>query len=225
MKRIVRYTWLLLMSAMFAGCIGTDIVEEVIVGEQITITSRIQSLAVGESFQYDADFFDELGERVSSDIVWSSSDDQLVSITSSGLATANAPGDVFIRAISGSIRDSLMLTAGTTTTFRASEREGTFRGLRNYTVSGAFTLTENGENLELTFSSNFVASRGPGLFVFLSNSPTRTTGGIEVGRLQSNSGTQTYVISRDNAQLDTYNHVVIYCKPFGVAFGTGEFED
>ncbi|OEK07258.1 hypothetical protein BFP71_04110 [Roseivirga misakiensis] len=111
------------------------------------------------------------------------------------------------------------------TTFRALERTGSFMGLRNYTVNGDFTLSENGDNLELTFSSNFQSSNGPGLFVYLSNNSTRVTGGIELGQLSANSGTQTYIISRQNAELDTYNHVIIYCKPFGVAFGTGEFDN
>ncbi len=224
MKRL-KYSWVFFLSILFVGCIGTDIVEEVIVDTEVAITSRIQSLAVGESFQFEADFFDELGERVSSDIVWSSDNDQIVSITSGGLATAIAPGDVIIRAVSGAARDSVMLTAGAVTVFGPLERSGNFRGLRNYRVNGSFTLTENGNNLELTFSSNFSSSNGPGLFVYLSNNASRTNGGIEVGRLQRNSGSQTYTISRDRAQLDTYNHVIIYCKPFGAAFGTGKFED
>lgn len=225
MKLIKSYLVMLLASVSLFGCVGTDIVEEIIVDEQLTITSRILTLAIGESYQFNADFFDAMGERGEATVVWTSSDEQIISITTDGLATAIAAGDVLITVVSGAVRDEIMLTGGTTTTFRPSERTGEFMGLRDYTVRGDFTLEENGDNLELTFSANFVASNGPGLFVYLSNNATGVTGGVEVGQLKANSGSQTYIISRTNAQLDTYGHVVIYCKPFGVGFGTGEFDN
>lgn len=225
MKFMKSHIYMLLASITLFSCIGTDIVEEIIVDEQLTITSRILTLAIGESYQLEVDFFDALGERGEADVVWTSSDEQIISITADGLATAVSAGDVIVTVVSGAIRDDIMLTGGGTTTFRPLERTGDFRGLRDYTVRGDFTLEENGDNLELTFSSNFAASNGPGLFVYLSNNSTRVTGGVEVGRLKANSGNQTYIISRTSAQLDTYNHIVIYCKPFGVGFGTGEFDN
>lgn len=225
MKKLSKYGLLLTVGLVLVGCIGTDIVEDIIVDQSLSINDRLLTLAIGESFQFEADFFDELGEQSSAEIIWESSDDAIMSITSAGLASAVAQGDVLIRAISGSARDSVMVSASSTTTFAAAERTGSFRGLRDYSVNGTFTLTENGDDLELTFSSNFIASRGPGLFVYLSNNATRVTGGVEVGQLMQNSGTQTYIISRTAAQLDTYNHVLIYCRPFGVAFGTGQFNN
>lgn len=225
MKKLSKYGLLLLVGMVLVGCIGTDIVEDIIVDQSLSINDRLLTLAIGESFQFEADFFDELGEQASADIIWESSDEAIMSITSEGLASAVTQGDVIIRAISGSARDSVMVSASSTTTFAAAERSGNFIGLRDYDVRGTFTLTENGDDLELTFSSNFIASRGPGLFVFLSNSATRVTGGVEVGQLMQNSGAQTYTISGTQAQLGTYNHVLIYCRPFGVAFGTGQFDN
>lgn len=224
MKKITKIL-LLLMATTLVGCIGTDVVEDIIVNEQLSINSRLETLAVGDTYQFRAEFFDELGERVDANVSWASSDETVLTINDAGLATGISEGMVLVRGMSGAARDSLMVTVGTTTNFAIGERQGSFTGLRDYTVNGTFTLTENGDNLELVFSSNFSASNGPGLFVFLSNSATRTNGGVEVGRLQQNSGTQTYIISRDMAELDTYNHVIIYCKPFGVAFGTGEFDN
>ena len=225
MKFMKSHLCMLLASVTLFSCIGTDIVEEIIVDEQLTITSRILTLAISESYQFNVDFFDAMGERGDAEVVWTSSDEQIIFITTDGLATAVSTGDVLITVVSGAVRDEIMLTGGGTTTFRALERTGDFMGLRDYTVRGDFTLEENGENLELTFSTNFAASNGPGLFVYLSNNPTRVTGGVEVGRLKANSGSQTYTISRTRAQLETYNHIVIYCKPFGVGFGTGEFDN
>lgn len=225
MNKIKPYLILALLGCGLTSCIGTDIVEDIIVEQTVSISNRLESLAVGDSYQFEADFFDEMGEQAMADIIWSSNNESIMSITTSGLATGVSQGEVWISAMSGMARDSVMVSVGPSTTFAAAERTGSFVGLRNYNVSGNFTLTEDGDNLVLTFASNFVASRGPGLFVYLSNNSTRVNGGIEMGSLMQNSGAQTYTIALTEAQLDTYNHVLIYCKPFGVAFGTGQFDN
>ena len=215
----------LVVIAAVSSCIGTDIVEEVIVPEEVSITGSIDSLAVGDSFVFTADFFNEFGRRADDPINWQSSDPAVIGITEAGLATALTEGNVLIYASVGTVRDSVMVNSGNTTSEIEDLRTGTFQGLRNYRVEGVMTLRDTGNELELTFGTDFRASNGPGLFVYLSNSGTSVTGGIELGSLQSNSGMQTYVISKNDAQLNTYSHVVIYCKPFGVSFGFGEFED
>ncbi|OEK02566.1 hypothetical protein BFP97_14000 [Roseivirga sp. 4D4] len=225
MKKIKFYILILLVSSAMLGCIGTDIVEDIIVNQSVSISNRLETLAVGDSYQFEANFFDEMGEQATADITWSSNNEAVMSITASGLATGVSQGDVWISAMSGVARDSVMVSVGPSTTFAAAERTGSFVGLRDYNVSGNFTLTEDGDNLVLTFASNFMASRGPGLFVYLSNNSTRVNGGVEMGQLMQNSGAQTYTIALTEAQLDTYNHVLIYCKPFGVAFGTGQFDN
>ncbi len=162
MKKLKLYALLFAMSTMLFGCIGTDIVEDVIVEQSLSINDRLMILAVGESFQFEADFFDEMGEQATADITWATSDASIMSISASGLAMAVSEGDVWIRAMSGATRDSVMVSSGSMTVLAAAERTGSFVGLRDYNVGGTFTLTENGDDLEFTFSSNFVASRGPG---------------------------------------------------------------
>ncbi len=225
MNKIKSYIILALVGFGLTSCIGTDIVEDIIVDQSVAISNRLETLAVGDSYQFEANFFDEMGEQATADITWSSNNEAVMSITASGLATGVSQGGVWISAMSGTAQDSVMVSVGPSTTFAAAERTGSFVGLRDYNVSGNFTLTEDGDNLVLTFASNFVASRGPGLFVYLSNNSTRVNGGVEMGQLMQNSGAQTYSIALTEAQLDTYNHVLIYCKPFGVAFGTGQFDN
>lgn len=216
---------MLITTLSVMGCIGTDIVEDIIIAEQLSINSRLETLAIGDMHQFEAEFFNELGVRVDSDISWSSSDNNVITINASGLATGISQGTALIRAASGAAQDSLAITVGAATNIADGVRRGSFRGLRQYTVNGSFTLVEDGDNLELTFSSDFTTSSGPGLFVYLSNSSARTNGGIEVGSLKQNIGAQSYSISRSMAGLDTYDHVIIYCKPFRLAFGTGEFDN
>ncbi len=214
-----------MLSLLVAGCIGTDIVEDIAV-DQLNISSRIISLAIGESFQFEADFFNEVGVMDDSPVSWESTDESIVSIdNSTGVATAVDFGEVFIIATANGTRDSVELIASNVTELGSPERVGQFSGVNNYSVEGDFTLAEIDNGLTLTFGDNFRSSNGPGLFVYLSNSPSRVNGGIELGNLQSNSGEQTYTISDPNVNLDTYNHVLVYCKPFGVAFGTGELSN
>ena len=215
----------LVIGIALSSCIGTDIVEELVVPAEVSITGSIDSLMVGDSFTFTADYFDTLGRRADQMIDWSSSDPGIISITQAGLANAISPGNAYIRARVGTALDSIRVNAGDVTSVVENQRSGMFQGLRNYVVQGDFTLTDTGDNLELTFASNFRASNGPGLFIYLSNSGTSVNGGIELGQIMSNAGMQTYVISKDDAQLNTYSHVVVYCRPFGVSFGFGEFTD
>ena len=208
-----------------SSCIGTDIVEEVVVPEEVSITSSIDSLMVGDSFVFGADYFDMFGRRAEDPITWSSSDESVISITQAGLAMALSAGDAYIRAAVGNAIDSVKVNSGDVTSMVENVRMGMFQGLRNYNVQGVFTLTDVGDNLELTFGSDFRTSNGPGLFIYLANSGTSVNGGIELGRIQANSGMQTYTISKQDAQLNSYSHVVIYCKPFGVSFGFGAFDN
>ena len=219
--------FILLIGALaLTSCIGTDIVEEVVVPEEVSITAGVEELRVGDSFTFAADHFDMFGRRSEESINWSSSDEAILGVTQDGLVTAVSAGTAYIRAVVGTARDSVLVEAGDATSEVESERSGLFEGLRSYRVEGMFTLTDTGgDNLELTFASDFRASNGPGLFIYLSNAATNVNGGIELGAIQSNSGAQTYIISKQQAQLNSYSHVVVYCKPFGVAFGFGEFDD
>lgn len=208
-----------------SSCIDTDIVEEVVVPETVSITASVDSLMLGDSFTFAADFFDILGRRAEGTVNWSSSDATIIDINQEGVAMALTPGNVYISAAVGVARDSVRVNSGEVTSIMQIERMGMFRGLRNYSVEGTFTLIDTDDELELTFGSDFRSSNGPGLFIYLSNSGTSVNGGIELGPIKANSGMQTYTISKEDAQLNSYSHVVVYCKPFGVSFGFGEFDN
>uniref|UniRef100_UPI004048DF25 DM13 domain-containing protein n=2 Tax=Roseivirga sp. TaxID=1964215 RepID=UPI004048DF25 len=214
----------LLIPMFLLGCIGTDIVEDTIVPVRLSIGNQVSELRVGDSFEFTADYFNEYGEPTPVQINWSSSNPMIISIDNNGLATANTEGTATISANFGEVRDEISVIAGANTTETSTKRTGTFSGVNNYQVSGGFSLSEVSGGLELTFDENFRASQGPGLFVYLTNQSNGVAGAIEVGRLTKNSGSQTYMIEGD-VQLRTYNFVLIYCKPFGVTFGRGTFNN
>ena len=213
-----------LFPLFLVSCIGTDIVEQELVPARVAITARAESIKIGESYQFQAQYFDDLGNIVDTDITWASTDPSIISIDEMGLATANSEGDVTISAMANGVSDMVLVSAGENTSVVQNERTGSFRGNRDYVVTGVFTLSQESGELQLTFSDDFSTSNGPGLYVYLTNSESSTSGGLELGQLQSNTGAQTYNIDED-IQLGTYDYVLVYCKPFGVAFGIGRFDE
>ena len=71
---------------------------------------------------------------------------------------------------------------------------------------------------------NFKATNGPDLYVYLSKDPTGIDDGIiSLGRLKGNIGNQNYDIPED-ASLEEYNYVLIWCKMFSVLFGSADLQ-
>ena len=207
----------------FYGCIGTDFIEEVIVPMDLSISRSTDSVQVGASYTFQADYFNEFGQKEDVSVDWSSSNPAIISINSLGAADALAEGNAYIIASFSSLRDSVLVGTAGIVTPQIAERTGVFVGNRDYAVKGSFALRENGNSLELSFGTDFTASNGPGLFVYLSNSQNSVAGGVEAGKLKRNSGAQNYLISMSQAQLNSYKYVLIYCKPFGIPFGIGTF--
>ena len=97
---------------------------------------------------------------------------------------------------------------------------GTFQGVGNYSVSGTAKFGVNAEgNNALTLQSDFQSSSGPGLYVYLSAESGRpTSSSIDLGSLQSTSGSQTYTVS-NSVNIADFPYVLIHCRPFNVPFG------
>lgn len=210
--------------ALLLGCIGTDVVDIELVDEKLTISTRLSSLAVGDTYQFMAGYFNNLGEEEMATISWTSSDENIISISDDGFAEAHMAGEVTISAMYMGVEDVIEVRASDETS-EVNTRSGSFMGTNRYTVGGDFNMIEEGGELILTFEENFQASAGPGLFIYLSNSATTTTGALEVGSIKTNRGKQVYEISLDQAGLFTYDYVLVWCKPFGVLFGLGEFDN
>ena len=77
---------------------------------------------------------------------------------------------------------------------------------------------ENGENVLRL--EDFKSTNGPDLYVYLSTDE-HASDFVNLGELKANSGNQNYEIP-NNVDLDKYNTVLIWCKAFGVLFGSAE---
>jgi hypothetical protein len=69
---------------------------------------------------------------------------------------------------------------------------------------------------------DFYSTPGPDLYVYLS-----TDKGIDdyisLGSLKANRGDQNYQIP-PGTDLERYDHVLVWCKPFGVLFGSAQIQ-
>ena len=67
---------------------------------------------------------------------------------------------------------------------------------------------------------NFKSTNGPDLYVYLATDKNASDF-VNLGELKASSGNQNYEIP-DNTDLSKYNKVLIWCKAFGVLFGSAE---
>ena len=99
---------------------------------------------------------------------------------------------------------------------------GTFRGVGDgvHDAQGdTFTIPLKDGNDVLRLE-NFKATNGPDLYVYLSTDKGASDY-IDLGKLKASNGNQNYDIPND-VDLDKYNKVLIWCKAFGVLFGSAE---
>jgi len=92
---------------------------------------------------------------------------------------------------------------------------------RFHTGSGGFEIIEEDGQRILQFAEEFDVTRGPDLFVWLTNGDD-TEEFVNLGRLENRKGAQSYVIPED-VNLDNFDRVIIWCRAFSVLFATGEF--
>lgn len=98
-------------------------------------------------------------------------------------------------------------------------REGTWMRSGSYNVSGVAQIyDDNGKKVLLL--NNFSSSNGPDLRVYLSTT-TGATSFVNLGKLKSTSGKQTYAIP-DGTDVNQFKFALIWCQQFSVLFGKSE---
>ena len=98
-------------------------------------------------------------------------------------------------------------------------REGTWMGSGSYNVGGVAQIYDNIGKKVLLLNS-FSSSNGPDLKVYLSTT-TGATSFVNLGKLKSTSGKQTYDIP-DGTDIDQFKFALIWCQQFSVLFGKAE---
>lgn len=210
-----------------SSCIGDDIIEDR-VDPVVRISNAIDTLKNGTSYQFEASFFNQVGKETMIDLSWSSSDENIISISEMGLANALQIGNALILveglAPSGEqVSAELLVEVGEETIVAVSERTGTLQTTSSYELKGDFVLKEEGGVLKLSFADNYVASTAlPGLYIYLTNNPATSSGAFEIGAVTKFEGAHSYDLP-SNIDLMDYEYVLYFCKPFNAKVGDGQF--
>lgn len=221
--------YLFLLTISISSCIGDDILDDK-VDPELRITNIIDSLQVGTEFQFDATYFNNVGLSQQTNIIWTSSDPSIISISPSGLAEANDEGSVLITATASENEEvvveefTLVASEGASDTAPKTERSGTIVASSFYVLEGDFTLSQTSDGVRLDIDDNYRASQAlPGLYVYLSNNPNSIAGALEIGEVEVFEGRHNYEL--DGVGLNDFKYIVYFCKPFNVKVGDGEIED
>ena len=242
MKKITLFGALIaLISAQ--SCVGTDIIDDPIIPERVTIAPRISTLDVGKEQTFTVKYTNQYGvEEVAKSIVWRSNDPSKVTIDATGKAKSLVSGKVTLYATVGKATDSLLLnqtqtggggTSGDTTFLRRGvfqSRTGAYTAVGNVRIQTVKGITQ------IITDANLNVSAGPSLYLLLANhtngsytvtpnvnatsavsvqiTATKISGGL--------TGVQTWSVP-SGVNPANYQYAVFYCS-LGPVFGSAELK-
>ncbi|NQY06907.1 MAG: Ig-like domain-containing protein [Flavobacteriaceae bacterium] len=225
--KFLTYLSLTFITLFFVGCIGEDVIDDA-VDPEVRITNSTTSIAVGETYQFEATYFNNIGQADQATLLWSVSDESLISIDGNGLATGLSEGEVSISVqviLQGNI--TIQDENAITITMEIVDEEpivktGQIYATSGYTLEGDYTIEEifSTNSVRITFAGNYAASSNlPGLYLYLTNNPNSTNGAYNAGPVTTFIGTHTYEF--DAININDYEYLLYWCEPFAVKVGEG----
>lgn len=187
----------------------------------LIVSGTTNTLAPGDTLNLSAELRNANGDVLGNQAFsWISDNPAVATVSDQGQVVAITEGMANITARAAGI-NSLPFAISVQTP--SMMRMGTFSGRNGYSAQGKVSLNVGAAGATVDFDTNFSTQNGPGLYVFLSPNATSVAGGVNLGKLESTSGMQSYVVST-SADLSTFGHVIIYCQPFGVPFGSAPLQ-
>ena len=212
----------LLPILIMTSCIGDDIIEDE-VDPVLRITNPIDTIELGTNYQFNTTYLNNVGLEESTEISWISDDENILTVSDDGTATAIAIGTTLLTAIEtvSETSTTIPLTVGESTVITEVEtRTGTIEPSSFYELEGDFSMTQEGDDVRIVFADNYVASTAlPGLYVYLTNNPNTINGALELGGVTTFTGAHEYLVP--DQDIGTYSHILYFCKPFNVKVGDG----
>lgn len=226
-----RVTLLFLGLFLLQSCVGEDVLDDLI-EERLVVINPVATLNPQESYQLSIRFFNNVGAEEFIPVNYSSSEESVATISSTGLITTLAEGQTTINAQvttpeGQELTDSFLLTVTNDQLEDADPTEGfgTIRTTSSYILEGAFLIRELPETgaVRIEIDESYRADTDlPGLYVYLTNNPSSIANALEIGPVEIFSGTHQYTIA--NTRLKDYNYLLYWCKPFEVKVGDAQIE-
>lgn len=215
-----------LIAISFTSCIQDDIIED-FVEPTIRITTTPETILVGTEYQFEFMYLNNIGKPESVTPTWSSSDESILTINQNGLANPTQKGSVTITVTYSKegidLQDSFIVNIGEVFVDTPQAKSGFIATTGSYILEGNFEIIESDGKLIITFAENYAASSIlPGLYVYLTNNTTTTSGAYEIGKVDVFEGSHVYEI--DGIGINEYSHLLYFCKPFNVKVGDGEIK-
>jgi len=222
------FSFIVLTISFLTSCIGDDFVFDE-VEPMVVITSNLETLALGTTFQIEAKYLDNVGAEQVLPKNWTSSASDIISVDQSGLITALNAGQSVITAElildDMILEDKITVTVAEETTQSSNARTGVIESTSSYRLEGNFSLEKVGENLVLDIDETYqTTSALPGLYIYLTNNRNSNSGALEIGEVTVFSGAHSYTLP-DDVGINDYQYLLYYCKPFSVKVGDGQFEN
>lgn len=189
----------------------------------IALSPSQAALAVDDTLQLNVVITENDGDAraaTAGEASFASTNDTIVSVSSSGLATAIAAGEASLSAeIDGVQSNTVSIVVSTEEVPAGGTASGSFTGATGHNVSGqAFLVTEADGTLRLDLGDTFQTTPGPDLSPALSNQPYGDGNELVLADLQASSGGQSYAVP-EGVELGDYAYVLIHCVQFNVTFG------
>lgn len=212
---------------LLSSCIGDDFIDDQI-DPVLKIKNPVDTLAIDSSYQFEYSYLNNIGLPEMVEVEWTSSANDIIEISSQGLARAVNSGKATIsvehQGGSSILMDEKEIVVGDRTVGSNTERTGTVNTTSSYKLTGEFVLSQGeGDEIILEFGEDYEASTAlPGLYVYLSNNPNTISNAFEIQAVEVFKGAHNYTIK--GVELNQYKYVLYFCKPFNVKVGHGEME-
>lgn len=191
----------------------------------ITVSGDHTPLVVGGSTSLTASAFNVFDEVIQTALSWQSSNESVATVRASGVVTAVRVGMTEITAHA----DNISSMPHEIVIMNNQVRTGTLESANAYNVVGSVMLAAVGDHRYLlTFGSDFIVDRGPGVELFLSDGNSRATFSV-VTAFQVPQSEKKYrgmyeISFTSPLDIMAYEYVVFYCVPFRVIFGYARLE-
>ncbi len=226
MKAKISIFILTIFTLLISSCIKDDFIDDSM-EPIIRITNAIDTIAIDSNYQFEFLYLNNIGAEEMVNATWESSDEEAISISTDGLASASVLGSSMISVSyfdgNNTVTHSKEVHVGQSNVLTNTAKSGSIATTSSYALTGDFTVTQVDNDLLIEFESNYNASTSlPGLYLYLSNNTSTITDAYEVGAVTVFEGVHSYTIP--DTDINDYSHLLYFCKPFNVKVGDGQIQ-